>query len=166
MRNVPSNTDNVIDSRDIIERIEELDGEKTALVEAIEEAKETLADALDPTSVFANDDDTLTGLRADLEFAQTALDEWETENDDELSTLRAFAEEGESESSEWTHGETLIADSYFEEYAEQLAEDIGAIPRDLSWPCNHIDWEAAADALKQDYTYINFGDEMYWIRNN
>jgi antirestriction protein len=33
------------------------------------------------------------------------------------------------------------------EYAEHLAEDMGAIDADASWPCQHIDWERAARDL-------------------
>jgi hypothetical protein len=58
----------------------------------------------------------------------------------------------------------LIRDSYFEDYARQLAEDIGAIDSKASWPNNHIDWEDATDALKQDYTEVDFDGVSYWIR--
>lgn len=60
---------------------------------------------------------------------------------------------------------TLIADSYFEEYAEQLADEIGAIDRDAGWPLNFIDWGAAAEALKADYTTIYFDGDEYLIRS-
>jgi antirestriction protein len=36
------------------------------------------------------------------------------------------------------------------DYAEELADDIGAIPDDLSWPLTHIDWDAAARDLEYD----------------
>lgn len=66
--------------------------------------------------------------------------------------------------SSWTYGVTLIRDSYFEDYAQQMAEDIGAINRDATWPLNHIDWEAAAEALKGDYTSAEFDGVTYWAR--
>ena len=62
------------------------------------------------------------------------------------------------------HGETLIRDTYFEDYARELAEDIGAINRDASWPNNCIDWEEAASQLQQDYFSVEYGDVIYWIR--
>ena len=40
MRDAPSNTDDVIDSRDVIARIEELTEERTALVDARELAQD------------------------------------------------------------------------------------------------------------------------------
>ena len=81
----------------------------------------------------------------------------------ELDSLRALAKES-SGSPDWTFGETLIRDYYFETYARELAEDIGAVKADASWPNNFIDWEAAADALKEDYRMVDFGGEEYWIR--
>ena len=59
---------------------------------------------------------------------------------------------------------TLIADDYFETYAQELAEDIGAIGRDASWPLSYIDWTAAADALKLDYFVVEFAGQDYWTR--
>lgn len=67
---------------------------------------------------------------------------------------------------------TLIAENYFEEYAEQLAEDIcpwpsGSREHDAlsSWPYRHIDWEAAARELKYDYTSVTFDGGEYYIRS-
>lgn len=65
---------------------------------------------------------------------------------------------------EWRYGQVFILDSHFIEYAQELAEDIGAIGRDLPWPVCHIDWDAAADALKIDYTAIEVGGYTYWTR--
>lgn len=60
---------------------------------------------------------------------------------------------------------TLIRDSYFTTYAEELADDIGAIDRDARWPLNHIDWEAAASELQMDYTSVTLDGIDYWIRS-
>lgn len=59
---------------------------------------------------------------------------------------------------------TLIAESHFEDYARELAEDIGAIDKNASWPLNRIDWEAAAEDLKADYTEVVFDGRTYFIR--
>lgn len=115
--------DDVIDSRDVIARIEELE----ALID---------------------DED-------------SPLDEADK---DELVVLKLLAEEGES-SPDWKHGETLIRDSYFTEYAQELAEDIGAINPNASWPNDCIDWERAARELRYDYTSVNFDNVIYWIRS-
>jgi hypothetical protein len=52
-----------------------------------------------------------------------------------------------------------------EQTGSELAEDIGAIDRNASWPATYIDWEAAADSLKADYSSIDFNGEDYWIRS-
>lgn len=82
----------------------------------------------------------------------------------ELAALEKLQEQAEGYCPDWHHGVALIADSYFEQYAQELAEDIGAINRDATWPACHIDWEAAANALKQDYTAVEYGSTTYWVR--
>jgi hypothetical protein len=118
-----SNYDDVIDSRDVIERIAEL------------QLKAEAADAL--------------------------LDQDERT---ELAALVDLARQREDAAADWLHGEVLVRDSYFAEYAQQLAEDIGAVPSDASWPARHIDWEAAADELQTDYTSVDFDGVTYWTR--
>lgn len=69
--------------------------------------------------------------------------------------------------SDFWHGETLVNEDYFTEYAEQLAEDLGYTGRNVegqSWPFCHIDWDAAADALLQDYTEFQWQGETYQAR--
>ena len=82
-----------------------------------------------------------------------------------LAALKALEEEA-SASSDWTYGETLIRDSYFQTYAEELADDIGAIDPNLSgrWPYTCIDWEQAARELQMDYMSVDFDGVTYWIR--
>lgn len=121
------NTEDVIDSRDVIDRIEELESDR--------EDCET-------------DDD-----RA----------EFDEEFGDELRGLVALRDECEG-SGDWKYGETLIRDSYFEDYAQELAEDCGMIKRDFQWPYTCIDWEQAARELQQDYMSVDFGGVTYWMR--
>ena len=66
-------------------------------------------------------------------------------------------------SEDWEGGATLIRSDEFENYARELAEDIGAIGRDNPWPTSHIDWEAAADELKQDFAAVDFGSSTYYV---
>jgi hypothetical protein len=83
---------------------------------------------------------------------------------EELHDLEQFAAELEDYCDDWRHGVTIIRESYFADYAEELAKDIGAISSDDQWPLNHIDWDAAAEALKQDYTSGEFDGVTYWAR--
>jgi hypothetical protein len=127
-----SNRDDVIDSRDVIARLEELTEERQAL-----------ADADDAT--------------ADLEA-------WGAENGEELAALHALSDEA-SGYADWTYGASLIRDSYFEEYAQELADDIGAIDRNANWPLNCIDWKRAARELRMDYRAVEFDGVTYWIQS-
>lgn len=64
---------------------------------------------------------------------------------------------------DWYPG-SLIADDYFERYAQDLADDIGAIDRNASWPTNCIDWEKAANELRVDYRSVEIDGKTYWYR--
>ena len=66
-------------------------------------------------------------------------------------------------------GIQMVADSYFKEHAQQLAEDCDMIPRDLAWPYTCIDWDQAARDLRMDYTAITLTDSNgtkhdFWYR--
>jgi hypothetical protein len=141
-----SNTQDVIDSRDILERIEELE---TELQDAHEGCEEEPAQTFDQWLKDVSEDDDAT--------MQDAAKE--------LLILRALVEEIDQNAGDRARdGVGLIRDSYFETYAREMAEDIGAIGRDAPWPACHIDWEAAADALKQDYSSIDYDGVEYWVR--
>lgn len=93
----------------------------------------------------------------------------ETDEDvaDEYELLYAVNEDGRATfgAGDWDEGAViLVLDDYFEDYAEQLASDIGAISDDAGWPLSFIDWSAAADALRQDYTSFTYDGHEYWGR--
>lgn len=155
-----SNTDDIIDSRDVIARIEELESELETLTDAVDEARR----GVDEPDLDGDDrplEEIMEEARETLASAESDLADWDGE--EELKTLKALADQCEG-CGDWDSGEGLIRDSYFEEYAEQLADDIGAIDRNARWPVNCIDWEKAADELKADYTEVDFAGESYWIR--
>lgn len=85
------------------------------------------------------------------------------EEHNELNVLKALADESKYVD-DWEYGVTLVRSSYFEDYAMEFAEDIGAIPSDASWPCTCIDWEQAARELRMDYTPVDFDGVTYWVR--
>lgn len=124
MRKRPDSSDDLIDSRDVIEAIAEIESE------------------LEDEDVSDDERDELTA---------------------ELATLTALAEECDGVA-DWRYGETLIRDSYFTEYAEQLADDIGAIDANAGWPLRCIDWKQASRELQMDYTSVTFDGVNYWVR--
>lgn len=87
------------------------------------------------------------------------------EGDDgqELAALKALEEEA-SGSPDWRYGETLIRESYFETYAQELAEDCCDMSAGNRWPFTCIDWAKAAKDLKQDYFEVDFDGVTYLIR--
>jgi hypothetical protein len=59
---------------------------------------------------------------------------------------------------------TLIRESYFRDYAQELAEDIGAVNAQATWPNNCIDWDQAARELQMDYTSVTIDGMTYFYR--
>lgn len=150
-----SNTDDTIDSRDIIERIEEL---QSTLEAAHEQETEDGLTNLD----F---DEWLEAVIKDQSPAH-AHECWDDAN--ELQILQALASEAEH-SSDWVHGETLINETYFTDYIEQLINDCYEMPKEFNsdgWPYRHItiDYEAAANEAKADYSEVNFDGNVFLIR--
>ena len=88
-----------------------------------------------------------------------------TDLEAELEALEAFAEEASEYAPDWHYGETIIHEDYFTQYAQELSDQLslgdGAMAQ---WPFTHIDWEAAADALKADYSEVEFNGVTYYIR--
>lgn len=130
-----SNED-VIDVRDLIERVDELRGERDA----------------------HND-----GEQTD----------WSAENEsdaEELAALEAILANlaGNGGDEQWEgvwYPVTLIRDSYFKDYAVDLAEDVcGDAIANASWPLTCVDWERAARELRMDYTSTEIDGVTYWYR--
>lgn len=130
-----SNSDDVIDSRDLIDRMKDLEDER-----------DTFA------SDYQGEGDG-EGVWADENPDDAA----------ELAILQAVYEQGEG-SPDWVHGETMIRETYFKTYAEETANDCGMIPDDLKWPLTCIDWDRAAEELRFDYFEIDFDGVAYLIR--
>lgn len=59
---------------------------------------------------------------------------------------------------------TLIRDSHFKDYAQELAEDCGMLNADATWPNNCIDWDYAARELQYDYSGVDINGVTYWTR--
>ena len=121
MNNRPTKYDDIIDSRDVDEAIEEL----------------RYASRLDK------------------------------DEKDYLYSLYSLRREARDYCADWDYGESLVRDSYFTQYAKELAEDIGAVDSNVNssnWPLYCIDWDQAAHDLKMDYTAVEFDDVTYWTR--
>jgi hypothetical protein len=134
--------DDIIDTRDIENRIEELRDE----LDIDENGNANEYDEGDVKPDLPGEDE-----RAELE--------------EELRELLKLKEDVESYSGDsFESGVTLIADSYFEEYAQDYAADIHGSEAMSSWPMDSIDWEAAASDLQMDYTEVEWGGYSFWVR--
>jgi hypothetical protein len=138
------NMQDLLDVRDLIARVEELEEEREELIEAVGEA-------------------------TDKEMARQAIRDWEALWLNELETLASLMDDmkGYGGDEQWRgdwYPLTMIRDSYFKNYAMELAEDIGAIPADTAWPCTCIDWDKAARELRTDYTSVEYDGISYWVR--
>lgn len=176
------------DSRDVIERWEELDRDHGALQDAVDEAAGHLEDAqtkVEETKAriqamedagdmesedyeeeqgnFTIYENELAENEEALKEAEKDLEEWT--DYEEWFQLKEFVEEAENVT-DWIHGAMFIADDSFEDYAREFAEDIGAIKRDMAWPCNHIDWKAAAEQLQADYQEYTVNGSTYWVQQS
>jgi hypothetical protein len=129
-----SNSDDVIDSRDVIARIDELCDEREA---------------------FEHDDDgNLTGASWADSYPDDAA---------ELAVLEKLASDGEDYAPDWQYGATLIRETYFSEYCEDMLKDIGDLPQDLPGYIA-IDWDATANNIGVDYTEVDFDGVTYLVR--
>lgn len=150
-----SNSDDLIDGRDIVARVEELEAE----LETAREKEREEADEDEREQIPEPFEDWLTWV-LDSEDGHLMTAEAE-----ELKVLRALVEEVNANAGDsCDDGAGLIRDSYFEDYARELHDDINGRDKVSGWPYDFIDWERAADALKVDYSSIDFDGVEYWVR--
>lgn len=132
-------SDNVLDTRDLKMRLDELEVIYSLSREA--------------------DDDT---SEMDAEERQDAQDEYE-EVREEHTMLSEFW--GAYSETEWEYGCAMVNENYFTAYAEEMAGDLyGSQVTDAVWPFNHIDWDEAADALKDDYSEVELDGTTFYVR--
>ena len=162
-----TNREDLIDSRDVIERIDYLESERESYSSQVDDMQNALDEAeSDYASAESDQDVAYTGAKVDeareaLAQAKRKLAEWDASDEaDELKALKELQDEAEGYSPDWRYGATLIRDSYFTDYAEELCKDIGDMPKEIP-SYIVIDWEATAENLKVDYTSVEFDGVDY-----
>lgn len=153
-RNAPSTSDEIIDSRDVIARLEELTEERDDLQTSVDEATEAMEEASEEEKEQAENE---------LDAAVERLDEWNDDNGDELKALQKLNDEAEGYSPDWAYGATLIREDHFTDYCQELVSDIGDMPREIP-SYIVIDWDATAENIKADYTEVDFDGTTYLVR--
>lgn len=143
-----ANTDDTIDIRDVIARVEELRETRDAL-----------------HAEFENEP-----LNAGVDFDNWVRHQtgFSTEEADELTSLEALLTEceGNGGDEQWEgnwYPVTLIHELHFVDAMRELCDDIGDFPNGV--PSYYvIDWEATAENLRADYTSVEFDGVTYWVR--
>jgi len=137
--------DDILQMTDIIEQFEELESEREALTDALEEAE--------------NDQEKAS--------AQSELDAWDaSESGGDFKLLTALMDElngnggDEQFRGDWFPSH-LIRYSYFEDYTDEMLEDIGDIPKDL--PC-YLSITVDYKALAMDYSSVEINGIEYMYR--
>jgi len=150
---IDSNAD-IIDIRDVIARVEELREEREPLEAEYNEVNES------------DDKDSDEAVHDALLAAKEELDDWDSENYAELKSLQDLLESckrrggDEQWEGDW-YPISLIRDSYFNEAMDEMVEECYTLPKDLPfWMTITYDYEA----LKQDYTSVEFNGVTYWVR--
>jgi hypothetical protein len=73
----------------------------------------------------------------------------------------AYNDNLDSRKDAWKNGAALIRDDYLPDHAKDLA----ANQLDLdAWPLPFIDWERAAENLRERYISINYNGVIYWVK--
>lgn len=126
--------DDVLDVRDIAGHIREA----ASVVDAEDCTEDEQAEALEALKAYADAFNDLTNIDHGEDWEALA-DAW-----DELD------------------GPTMIRESYWVAYVQELATDIGAVGEGADWIV--IDWTATADGVKVDYTEFDLDGETYYIR--
>lgn len=162
MRDINNNQD-ILDSRDVIARRDELAEERAALVETLADAKTAWEEPGRTAEEESQDEQEARegAIFSALQSAEEGLRAWDADNAEELAALEAFIQDG---SAEWDHGVTLVRETYFEDYAQEHAEELDLIPRYASWPASCIDWKQAARELRYDYTGADWSGVTYYYQ--
>jgi hypothetical protein len=175
-----------LDTRDLYKRKCELEGLRDAITtarEELEDAEKELANFTPETEVpphiqaLADSLGEENPLEAYKESKRSELEEAVSEAEGNLESARIdFGEDEESELAEletleneisdFMHGEAMIPEDCFEDYARELAEDLHwKAVREASWPFTCIDWSEAAEELRQDYSEVEYQGQTYLARS-
>ena len=141
------------DSHDVINKIESLEGDLNDLRDGLETLLGDLNDAVEEERI-----DELEHINSEVRNHEEQIEDLE----EELRPWQEMADEFEGYG-DWDHGEAIIHEDAFTEYAENLARDIYDIKD--HWPYNHINWDAAAHELLADYGEVTVDGETYYMRS-
>jgi hypothetical protein len=151
--------------------MEELEALRDFVASTLETLEEARAAAREAQADGQADSDNEAQAEANeaLDNAKDAYDAAEkdfgADEQKELAELENLRDEvGSSRGKISEYGGPFVDESDFEDYAQELAEDLGAIPRNVAWPCSCIDWTHAAKELRADYSEVEWQGVTYLYR--
>lgn len=151
-----------LDIDELNERLAELEDKRDLIAtreEELNECKEALATDPEVAGVAESVDDAQASL-------DSAKDDFDKDEQAELTALETLKDEiGERRGKISHEGGPYVDERDFEDYAREIADDIGAIDKDAGWPCNCIDWDQAARELKMDYSSVEWQGDTYLYRS-
>ena len=138
---------NILDTRDLAERREALKQE------ILDSFLENFPHYEEMTESFE-----------DIRFEEEEIESWKEDFEDGLKEIEEINSIEVELGSEFEYGVTLVDVDDWEEYVEELLEDIGYIPKDFpSWI--EIDWESTANNVKVDYMEVTYQGNSYLGRS-
>lgn len=138
---------NILDTRDLSKRREEL-------------KEEILNSFLENFPHYQE----MTDYFEDIRFEEEEIESWKEDFEDELKEIEEIDAIENELGSEFKYGVTLVDVDDFEEYVEDLLDELGYIPKDFpSWI--KIDWKATVDNVSQDYIEVEYQGNSYLGRS-
>jgi hypothetical protein len=159
--------DNMIDSRDLINRLDELQDAYDQIQEEADRLDLVLRDAktcLEDVNDFPEE---RLQLEDDLQEAQEEYDAYDLkklqadfEDLEELEELKRV--DAECDGGDWRYGTTLVSRYGWEEYCDDMIQECENLPKDLPYFVKIvIDY----DAMEQDYSSVMLDGYEYLYRN-
>lgn len=143
----------IVDTRDIQERIDEIEDDIDTLENEMSDLEEEIDELID----------------SEEDGNQNIIDLKLDEIEEKVGVIKDLKEELDnllnikSEVPEFEEGNTLIHENYWVEYVQDLVTDCGYISSDLPWWIE-IDWDRTADNVAQDYSTIEIEGNTYYYR--
>jgi hypothetical protein len=153
-----TNSENVIDVRDIIARVEELESDAECQCGHSRDYHQTVREDEQGSEDCEHDGCGCSSFY----FA-------DEDERDEFKRLTVLLDElrGNGGDHDWRgdwYPVILVRDSYFEDFAREEAESLDLIKSDARWPYTCIDWKKAARELQMDYSTSDFDGVDYYYR--
>lgn len=138
---------NVLDTRDLIEKREEL--------------KEKIFNNF--LAYFPQYED-MTNSYDDILMDEEEIQDWKEGWSEEINHIEEIDSIEDEIGSDFDYGTTLIDKNDMEEYVKDLIEDLGYIPKDFpSWI--EIDWASTIYNVLQDYSEVTYQNREYFYSN-